>query len=69
MCHVDLYRTQAGEFKDLQEYLDRDDVLTVIEWPEKIKKLPQDRVEILFKITGANSRTAFVNPCGQAKQE
>lgn len=41
-CHIDTYRLK-GE-KDLlaigaREYLDKEDVVVVIEWPDKIKKL------------------------------
>lgn len=52
-CHIDTYRLK-GE-KDLEaigarEYLDKKDVVVVIEWPDKIKKLlPRDTKLVKLK--------------------
>ena len=53
LVHVDAYRIESlGDIKSvgIEDYLNRDDVILVIEWAEKIKKiLPKDTLEINFK--------------------
>ena len=61
LCHVDLYRAQKGSYLFLQEYLNNPEVLTVIEWPNKIKKLPLPRIDIKFQIISHHTRKISVN--------
>lgn len=61
LCHVDLYRAQKGSFLFLQEYLNNPEVLTIIEWPDKIKKLPTPRIDIKFQIISHHTRRVSVN--------
>lgn len=53
LVHVDCYRLDAAEqLRDagLFEYLGQPDVITVIEWPERMQKaLPARRVVVQFK--------------------
>ena len=48
--HFDLYRLKnEGEVKNigLFEYLDK--VVTIIKWPEQLKKKPKNRIDLLFR--------------------
>ena len=65
LYHMDVYRTDGKiEGLGLEEYFDKDGV-TIIEWAEMIEdKLPEERLDITFKITGENSRTIIVTPYG-----
>lgn len=51
--HIDAYRAETIadiESVGIQDYLDRDDVVMVIEWPEKIKEiLPENTIWIKFE--------------------
>ena len=53
LCHIDTYRLEsADELRALgaEEYIGRSDTLTVIEWPEKVKKLlPAKAIWISFE--------------------
>jgi tRNA threonylcarbamoyladenosine biosynthesis protein TsaE len=59
LCHIDAYR--LGSENDIEaigapEYLERKDTVTIIEWPDKIKKiLPDYTVVYNFQIKN-NSR-------------
>ena len=65
LYHMDVYRTDGKiEGLGLEEYFDKGGV-TIIEWSEMIEdKLPEERLDITFKITGENSRTIVVTPHG-----
>lgn len=65
LYHMDVYRTDGKiEGLGLEEYFDKNGV-TIIEWAEMIEdKLPEERLDITFKITGENSRTIIVTPYG-----
>ena len=65
LYHMDVYRTEGKiEGLGLEEYFDKNGV-TIIEWAEMIEdKLPEERLDITFKITGENSRTIIVTPHG-----
>ena len=65
LYHMDVYRTDGKiEGLGLEEYFDKNGV-TIIEWAEMIEdKLPEERLDITFKITGENSRTIIVTPHG-----
>lgn len=60
LCHIDAYRLNSAE--DLVaigalDYLGSSEVVTVIEWAERVKKIwtPESRI-IQFKNTGKNKR-------------
>ena len=66
LYHIDVYRTN-GKVEDLgiEEYFEKGG-LTVIEWAEIIEDiLPEERLDITFKITGENTRTMIVTPHGE----
>ena len=60
LVHIDCYRINSEiDIINIgaQEYFSRPDTITVIEWPERIKKiLPRGRTEIKIKIGKTNQR-------------
>ena len=62
--HIDAYRTESIEdikSVGIEDYLDRDDVIMVVEWAEKIKEImPQDMIKINFKFIDENTREILV---------
>jgi tRNA threonylcarbamoyladenosine biosynthesis protein TsaE len=60
IAHIDCYRLGSEEeFLDagLGEYLDSDEWLTILEWPERIEPLlPQKRLIVRLRETGPESR-------------
>lgn len=56
LYHMDLYRCDE---KSPHEYLEIENVKDwlVIEWPEHLEKLPHNRIEVHFEITGETERT------------
>lgn len=65
MYHIDVYRTDGKvDGLGLEEYYDKGGV-TIIEWAEMIEEhLPEERLDITFKITGENTRTLVIAPYG-----
>ena len=66
LYHIDVYRTN-GKIDNLgiEEYFDKGGV-TIIEWAEMIEDyLPEERLDITFKITGENSRIMIITPHGE----
>ena len=66
LYHIDVYRTN-GKIDNLgiEEYFDKG-VVTIIEWAEMIEDyLPEERLDITFKITGENSRIMIITPHGE----
>ena len=48
--HYDLFRLKsAKELKNLDLFEDISDAITVIEWPQIIKKKPKNLIELIFK--------------------
>ncbi len=50
LCHIDAYRLSNEDALaaiGALDYINRDDVVTVIEWPEKIQKLLPDEVKVI----------------------
>jgi tRNA threonylcarbamoyladenosine biosynthesis protein TsaE len=63
LYHMDVYRLEDGnrEF-GLNDYLNQDAVV-IIEWPEMIEdQLPEERLDVTFKVTGENTRTLVFEP-------
>ena len=66
---MDVYRTN-GEIDNLgiEEYFEKGGV-TIIEWAEMIEDfLPEERLDITFKITGENTRIMVIQPYGEKYQ-
>ena len=48
--HYDLFRLEnANETQNIGLLENRKNVLTLVEWPEKIKKKPKRRIELIFE--------------------
>ena len=65
LYHMDVYRTNGKtEGLGIEEYFDKGGV-TIIEWAEMIEDiLPEERLDITFKITGENNRIMVITPHG-----
>lgn len=65
LYHMDVYRLEdASEDVGIEEYFDKGGV-TIIEWSDMIKEiLPEERLDIKFKITGENTRVLVLTPHG-----
>ena len=64
---LDVTEEKISESEDIgiEEYFDRGGV-TIIEWSDMIKDiLPEERLDIKFKITGENTRVLVLNPHGE----
>ena len=70
LYHMDVYR--IGNNVDelgLDEYFDKDGV-TIIEWAEMIEEyLPDERLDILIKVTGEDTRTIILKPYGKVYED
>lgn len=66
LYHMDVYRLEdANENIGIEEYFERGGV-TIIEWADMIRDiLPEERLDIKFKITGENTRTLIITPHGE----
>ena len=70
LYHMDVYRTE-GDINGLglDEYLKKDGVI-IIEWADMIaEELPEERLEIRFKITGEEKRTITITPYGSKYED
>ena len=57
------------DFEGLEEYLKKDGVV-IIEWADMIEsELPEERLEIKFKITGEEKRTLTITPYGSKYED
>ena len=68
--HMDVYRLEeADETIGFSDYFKSDDV-TIIEWAELIEdKLPEERLDIKFKIIDENTRVLVLTPHGQKYED
>ena len=66
LYHMDVYRLEDSSEKiGIEEYFDRGGV-TIIEWADMIEELlPEERLDIQFKIAGENTRTIVITPYGE----
>lgn len=66
LYHMDVYRTNGKvDGLGIEEYFDKGGV-TIIEWAEMIEDiLPNERLDITFKITGENNRVLVITPHGE----
>lgn len=67
LYHMDVYRvTDNVDNLGIEEYFDKGGV-TIIEWADMIKEyLPEERLDIIFKVTSENSRVLILRPHGEA---
>lgn len=70
LFHMDVYRLdEVEEDIGIRDYFKKNGV-TIIEWSEMIKKdLPEERLEINFKIIGEDTRVLVFNPIGKIYED
>jgi len=70
LYHMDVYRLDGDvEGIGIEEYFTKNGVV-IIEWANTIKDiLPENRLDIKFKIAGENSRILVVTPHGKEYEE
>ena len=70
LYHMDVYRLdEVEEDIGIRDYFNKDGI-TIIEWSEMIKDiLPEERLEINFKIIDENTRVLVFNPIGRLYEE
>lgn len=65
LVHIDAYRVENIEdikSVGIEDYFDRDDVILVIEWADKISEiLPQNTIHIKFETVGEKDRKILLN--------
>ena len=70
--HMDVYRLEESDSAStiaFNDYFNSDSV-TIIEWSEMIKdKLPDERLEIKFKVIDENTRVLVLQPFGQKYED
>ena len=70
LYHMDVYRLE-GKVEDLgiEEYYTKKGI-TIIEWADMIRdELPEERLEIKFKVTGEEKRTLTITPYGSKYED
>ncbi|MCI9084479.1 MAG: tRNA (adenosine(37)-N6)-threonylcarbamoyltransferase complex ATPase subunit type 1 TsaE [Bacilli bacterium] len=70
LYHMDVYRLDGNtEGVGIEEYFTKEGVV-IIEWANTIKDiLPEERLDIKFKVAGENSRVLIVTPQGKQYEE
>ena len=70
LYHMDVYRLEGDTTGlGLDEYLSKDGVV-IIEWADMIKnELPEERLEIRFKLIGDEKRSLTIIPYGDKYEE
>ena len=70
LFHMDVYRLDETDVEiDFAEYFVKKGV-TIIEWSDMIKDvLPEERLEINFKIIGENTRLVVIKPIGKRYED
>lgn len=68
--HMDVYRLEDSDSTiALNDYFNSDSI-TIIEWAEMIKdKLPDERLELKFKVIDENTRVIILKPFGQKYED
>ena len=67
LYHMDVYRLEDGNVDNLglEEYFEKGGV-TIIEWADLIKDyLPEERLDIKFKVIDENTRVLILRPHGE----
>lgn len=70
LYHMDVYRLDGNtDGVGIEEYFEKNGVV-IIEWANTIKDiLPEERLDIRFKVAGENSRILLVTPHGRQYEE
>jgi tRNA threonylcarbamoyladenosine biosynthesis protein TsaE len=70
LYHFDVYRLDGNtDGIGIEEYFKKNGVV-VIEWADTIKDiLPEERLDIKFKVVGENKRVLVITPHGQQYEE
>ena len=70
LYHMDVYRLdEVNEDLGIKDYYNKGGV-TIIEWSDMIKNaLPEERLEIVFKIVDENTRILLFKPYGKIYEE
>lgn len=70
LYHMDVYRLDGNtEGVNIEEYYNKNGIV-VIEWAKTIKPiLPEERLEISFKIIDENKRLLIITPYGKRYEE
>ncbi len=70
LYHMDVYRLdEVSEDLGIKDYYNKGGI-TIIEWSELIKNdLPEERLEIVFKIVDENTRVLLFKPYGRIYEE
>ena len=70
LYHMDVYRLDGDTSEvGIEDYYNKGGIV-IIEWANTIKDiLPEERLDIKFKISGENSRTLIITPHGQKYEE
>ncbi len=70
LFHMDVYRLDETDVEiDFAEYFVKKGV-TIIEWSDMIKDiLPEERLEINFKIIGEDTRLVIIKPIGKRYED
>lgn len=70
LYHMDVYRLEdAKEDIGIEDYFDKSGI-TIIEWADMIRdRLPEERLEIKFKIIDENTRVLILTPYGRKYEE
>ena len=70
LYHMDVYRLEdVKEDIGIEDYFEKSGV-TIIEWADMIKdKLPEERLEIKFKIIDENTRVLVLTPYGKIYED
>ena len=64
--HIDVYRTNGDVASLGLDELFNSNAVTIIEWAEMIEEnLPEERLDIMFKITGDDTRLLIIKPHGE----
>ena len=65
--HFDLYRLKNDkDIKNIGLFEDLDQTITLIEWPELIKKKPLNRIDLFFKYSkNMNERSLVIKTSGR----
>ncbi len=69
LYHMDVYRIDGAEEFGVEDYFNKDGVC-IIEWAELIEdRLPEERLDINFKIVDENTRILIFKPYGTKYEE
>ena len=69
LYHMDVYRLDENQEFGVEDYFNKDGVC-ILEWAELIEdRLPEERLDILFKIVDENTRVLVFKPHGLQYEE